>query len=81
MINKAVEVIWIFSAGQDGWTGIKGTIRGPRGPKKLPNFSQVLELIETILKKDPFLIFPLQISGKGDVDRKHCLLMRNNHQV
>ena len=34
MIYKAVEVIWIFSAdGRDG-TGIEGTIRGPRGPKK-----------------------------------------------
>ena len=32
MIYKAVEVIWIFSAGRDG-TGIEGTIRGPRGPK------------------------------------------------
>jgi len=36
MIYKAVEVIWIFSAGRDGTgrAGIEGTIRGPRGPKK-----------------------------------------------
>ena len=35
MIYKAVEVIWIFSVGgRDGWTGIEGTLRGPRGPKK-----------------------------------------------
>ena len=34
MNYKAVEVIWIFSAdGRDG-TGIEGSIRGPRGPKK-----------------------------------------------
>ena len=34
MIYKAVEVIWIFLAGRAGGTGIEGTIRGPRGPKK-----------------------------------------------
>ena len=38
MIYKAVEVIWIFSAdgraGGTRGTGIEGTIRGPRGPKK-----------------------------------------------
>ena len=36
MIYKAVEVIWIFSAGgrTDRRTGIEGSIRGPRGPKK-----------------------------------------------
>ena len=33
MISKAEEVIWIFSAGRDR-TGIEGTLRGPRGPKK-----------------------------------------------
>ena len=34
MIYKAVEVIWIFSVGgRDGWTGIEGILRGPRGPK------------------------------------------------
>ena len=32
MIYKVVEVIWNFLTG--GWTGIKGTLRGPRGPKK-----------------------------------------------
>ncbi len=35
MIYKAVEVIWIFSAGRDGpgRAGIEGTIRVPGGPK------------------------------------------------
>ena len=39
MIYKAVDVIWIFSAGgRDGRAGIEGTIRGPRGPKKVTSF-------------------------------------------
>ena len=41
MIYKAVEVIWIFLAGgRDGradGTGIEGSIRDPRGPKKVAN--------------------------------------------
>ena len=29
-------MIWIFGVGGQavGWTGIEGTLRGPRGPKK-----------------------------------------------
>ena len=46
MIYKAVKVIWIFSAGRtDGWDGrtvIEGTIRGPRGPKKMKNICLVI---------------------------------------
>ena len=47
MIYKAVEVIWIFLA---GGTGIEGTIRGPRGPKKgdrmhLSKFNMILSKI------------------------------------
>ena len=53
MIYKAVEVIWIFSAvgrnGRDG-TGIEGTIRGPRGPKKAsgPLEGQVSQLLHVV---------------------------------
>ena len=37
MIYKAVEVIWIFLAGQTEGRDrrdIEGSVRGPRGPKK-----------------------------------------------
>ena len=44
MIYKAVEVVWIFLAdgrdGRDG-TGIEGSIRGPRGPKKTVAFCKL----------------------------------------
>ena len=40
MIYKAVEVIWIFSAG--GRADIEGTIRGPRGPKNASEMHVVL---------------------------------------
>ena len=48
MIYKAVEVIWIFSAGRTGGrTGIEGSIRGPRGPKNaLLGFEQPLRLCD-----------------------------------
>ena len=46
MIYKAVEVIWIFSAGRaGGWTGINGTIRGPRGPKNIHTWLSFVNLI------------------------------------
>ena len=40
MIYKAAEVIWIFLAGRDG-TGIEGSIRCPRGPKKTVAFCKL----------------------------------------
>ena len=32
MIYRAVEVVWIFGTGWNGWQ-IEGILRGPRGPK------------------------------------------------
>jgi hypothetical protein len=55
MIYKAVEVIWIFSAGgrtdgrADGRAEIEGSIRGPRGPKnnKLAKLGDVIAISES----------------------------------
>ena len=60
MNYKAVEVIWIFSAG--GRTDIEGSIRGPRGPKKavtlFPTFYlKVMILLLQYVKQDVLLFF------------------------
>ena len=54
MIYKAVEVIWIFLAGRTDGTEIEGSIRGPRGPKKI-NLDRLKspKLLDPSLTKQP----------------------------
>ena len=57
MIYKVVEVIWNFLTG--GWTGIKGTLRGPRGPKKtkIEEEKKIEKIKETLILNNFVAIF------------------------
>ena len=71
---KAVEVVWILArtgGRTGGWTGIEGTLRGPRGPKKIilthnPSFyirGSVSEQVMSILYAYSNFHFALKVTN------------------